>query len=278
MTFNNAINVPKLTADGQLLIGNASGNPIAANLSAGSNISITNSSGGIQISAANLSVNSIIYTANGTYTPSAGTVAIYVECLGSGGGGGYCPNSGPTDVIVAGGGGGGVFVSVWTTPASIGASIAVAVGPGGPGGGGTGQGSTGGDCGIPPLVYATGGGGGFDGVLNVDFSAGGDAGGYNGSLPNLLGSLGQIGGYAGISSATGIPAYTYAGYGGGAYFSGDTGVSTWSPQVGSVSYTGFSGTSFGQGGGGAYTALSGVAANGGDGVIGFVRITEYILS
>lgn len=49
MTTNNATNTPELTANGQLMIGYNGQNPVAATLTAGKGIAITNSPGGIQI-------------------------------------------------------------------------------------------------------------------------------------------------------------------------------------------------------------------------------------
>ena len=52
MTTNNATNTPRLTTDGQLLIGKTSGGiPVAATLTAGTGISIVNGSGTITLNA-----------------------------------------------------------------------------------------------------------------------------------------------------------------------------------------------------------------------------------
>jgi hypothetical protein len=51
MTTNNVTNQPELVADGQLLIGSSAGGPLAANLTAGSNITITNANNSITIAA-----------------------------------------------------------------------------------------------------------------------------------------------------------------------------------------------------------------------------------
>jgi hypothetical protein len=54
MTTNNVTNTPELTANGQLIIGSSGVNPVAATLTAGTNISITNGAGTITIAATGL--------------------------------------------------------------------------------------------------------------------------------------------------------------------------------------------------------------------------------
>lgn len=51
MTTQNVTNQPELVADGQLLIGSSAGGPLAANLTAGSNITITNANNSITIAS-----------------------------------------------------------------------------------------------------------------------------------------------------------------------------------------------------------------------------------
>jgi hypothetical protein len=51
MATNNATNTPQLTANGQLIIGSVGVNPVAATLTAGAGISITNGAGSITITA-----------------------------------------------------------------------------------------------------------------------------------------------------------------------------------------------------------------------------------
>lgn len=50
MATNNATNTPELTTNGQLMIGSAGVNPVAATLTAGTGISISNGAGSITIS------------------------------------------------------------------------------------------------------------------------------------------------------------------------------------------------------------------------------------
>ena len=51
MTTQNVTNQPELTNNGQLLIGKSGANPLAANLTAGVNIGVTNGSGSITLSS-----------------------------------------------------------------------------------------------------------------------------------------------------------------------------------------------------------------------------------
>lgn len=51
MATNNAWNTPALTTNGQLLIGSTGVNPVAATLTAGTNIAITNGAGSITVAA-----------------------------------------------------------------------------------------------------------------------------------------------------------------------------------------------------------------------------------
>jgi hypothetical protein len=51
MTTNNVTNQPELTTNGQLLIGSTSANPVAATLTAGTGITVTNGAGSITIAS-----------------------------------------------------------------------------------------------------------------------------------------------------------------------------------------------------------------------------------
>jgi len=54
LATNNSTNTPELTANGQLIIGNAGNNPSAATLTASTNMVITNAAGAITIATKNL--------------------------------------------------------------------------------------------------------------------------------------------------------------------------------------------------------------------------------
>jgi hypothetical protein len=51
MSTNNSSNTPELTTNGQLYIGSTGLNPVAATLTAGSGVTITNAAGSITIAA-----------------------------------------------------------------------------------------------------------------------------------------------------------------------------------------------------------------------------------
>ena len=67
MTTNNVTNQPELTTNGQLLIGSTSANPVAATLTAGTGITVTNGAGSITIAASGGSSGSLIWLATKTY-------------------------------------------------------------------------------------------------------------------------------------------------------------------------------------------------------------------
>ena len=54
MATNNSTNTPELTTNGQLMIGSTSNNPVAATLTAGTNMTITNGAGTITIATTNI--------------------------------------------------------------------------------------------------------------------------------------------------------------------------------------------------------------------------------
>ena len=64
MATNNATNTPTLTANGQIFIGSAGNNPVAATITAGPGITVTNAAGAIT-----LSTSSYFPVVNQTTTP-----------------------------------------------------------------------------------------------------------------------------------------------------------------------------------------------------------------
>jgi hypothetical protein len=90
--------------DGQLLIGNSTGNTLTkATLTAGVGITISNGSGAITIGNSSIIKTWTSITSTGTYTVPSGVTSIRVYAFGAGGDGG----SGLVVNIPAGGGGGG---------------------------------------------------------------------------------------------------------------------------------------------------------------------------
>src|SRR5438105_1139097 len=106
-----------------------------------------------------IKVTAITVTGTSTYTPSNGTRAIFVECVGGGGQGGGAATS-STQVSVGSGGGAGAYSAKWIT--GVNATYSVTVGVGGTTGGAGATGQNGADTtfGSGPLVTAKGGTGG----------------------------------------------------------------------------------------------------------------------
>lgn len=104
MATNNATNTPALTVNGQTFIGSAGVDPVAATLTAGVGINITNGAGSITISASGSSgwvdqtTGSVTMTANTGYTsddgaslvtftlPTSSAIGDFVEINGKGSG------------------------------------------------------------------------------------------------------------------------------------------------------------------------------------------------
>jgi len=205
-----------------------------------------------------------VFTASGTYTPSAGMVYCDLECIGGGGGGaGVAGASGQG--LNACGGGGGEYAIRTVTAATIGASQSVTVGAGGSGGAaGNNDGSGGGDTSVGTVCIAKGGAGatsragtnlpGAGGTGGTaDFKTQGQAGGQ--AISYGAATQGQSG--PGGASGSGF------GFGGVFVFSG-TGATA-----------GTNGGSYGGGGSGAGSFNSTATAGGGNGALGAVIITEY---
>jgi hypothetical protein len=185
--------------NGQLLIGNTTGNTLTkATLTAGTGISVTNSTGSITI-ANTLSggfQNMQVFTGPGTFTTPATTTQIKITVVGGGGSGGFSP--GPTSTSGAGGGGGyGVYVG----PVTASTPYAVTVGTGGaaqptaPSNGVSGNTSS-----FGSVVSCTGGGGGS---VSASGSLGGAGGTATSATFSVAGQAGSPGHTAVGSTATG---------------------------------------------------------------------------
>lgn len=205
-----------------------------------------------------------VFTASGTYTPSANMLYCIVECCGGGGGGGGIAAPGATELGGGGGGGGGAYSRVYLTAAQIGASQTVTIGAGGAGGSaGNNGGSAGGDTSLGSLCVGKGGSGGggsstgIGGAAGVagtgDFTPMGNAGGtpISGNITtiNATGAQGGPGPWGGVAV--------------GAVTSG-------------ASAAGADGANYGAGGNGAYGSAAGAARAGGAGSSGVMIITEFL--
>lgn len=184
-----------------------------------------------------------VFTASGTYTPSANMRYCEVEAVGGGAGGGggsSATNRG------AGGGAGGYSRAIYTA-AAIGASKSVTIGAGGAGGTAGGSGSAGGST-----------------LFGATITCAGGTGGAGGAGPNI----GEVGG-----SASGGTFNCYGGDGGSSVDSGNAGnggASFFGGGGRGGTGAGGTGLCYGSGGGGA----TGVA-DGGVGGAGAVIVREY---
>ena len=158
--------------DGQLLIGNTTGNTLTkSTLTAGAGVTITNGSGAITIAAAGGGFSNMqVFASPGTFTTPATTTRIKVTLCAGGGGG----SPGTVPGAKSGGGAGGYAEGYYTVTASTPYSVTV--------GGGGGGGASGGTSSFGPLTSATGGGagsgftGGSGGTGTGTFTVSGQAG------------------------------------------------------------------------------------------------------
>lgn len=214
-------------------------------------------------------VNIRVFTANGTYTPTAGMLYCIAECVGSGGGGG-----GAAELVtqVGGGGGAGGYARRVLSAAQVGASQALTVPAGGAGGASTGgNGGNGSSTFIGALLGANGGVGGTGNAVSIS-----DAYGVSGGA----GGAGTVGAVL-INGGNGLPGLRYnnvtrtSGSGGSSMF-GIGGQGSHTNAVGDV-ITGNAGSGRGSGGaGGVSSSSAGGGAAGGAGTGGYIVITEFI--
>lgn len=190
-----------------------------------------------------------------TYTATAGTTSILVECLGGGGGGGGSLGGGST-YAAAGGGGAGGYSRFWIASSS--ATYTYTVGGGGAGGvAGNNAGTTGTTSSFSTISAAGGVGGAGSGGVSVAASAlaiGGNGGAGASGTVNAHGGAGTYG-----ISALGN---TISGNGGNSYLG--------SGAIGIVSAAAGNNANANSGAGGSgavSTTASKAGGNGGSGVI-----------
>lgn len=209
-----------------------------------------------------------VFTASGTYTPTAGTNSVIVELLGAGGAGGGIPVSPSYGAGAPGGGGGGYGRKRITSGFS---GVMVTIGTGGVGVSNN-SGNSGGSSSFGSLLTCTGGTGG--GVGNV-------AGSTNVLAAGIVG-IGGTATSADISVAGGNgavaligPAFAQAGNGGCTEYAPYTYGPSTVAGTGSVS-NGTSGlANRGAGGTGAFGLNNGIVASGGNGGSGLCIVWEY---
>jgi hypothetical protein len=268
--------------DGQLLIGNTTGNTLAkATLTAGSNVTITNGPGTITIAA---SLSSTSYLVDTLIVAGGGGAA----AGGAGAGGAVAqaitmtPGTVYTIIVGAGGAGSGTFAtpnpgsnsSISSLIALGGGRSGLTANPAGIGGSGGSGGGAGANTTNTSNVIAGGSGtygqgnngGSTPSVTNSPTGGGGGAGGVG---ANGAAGVAGNGGIGLLSSITGSATY-YAGGGGGCISSagtngtgglggGGNGTSSGTAQSGTVNTGG--------GGGGANGTSTPTGGNGGSGVV-----------
>jgi len=256
---------PNTTTSQQILYSSAA-NTVGGLATGNSLLAATNSSGTLAMRA--FSVNTQVFTATGTYTPTTGMLYCIIEVIGSGGGSGGCATTGATTIATAGGGGGGGYARGTFSSATIGASQAVTVGAAGTAGtAGANNGGTGGTVSVGALISATGGAGGAGSTAsgNPVFGGGGGGTGTGGDFQ----SSGQPGGF-GFGSVQATNSFLIGGYGGASVLSGG-GTSSSNGAANAAS-------SYGSGGGGGSIFTNAGQIAGVAGAKGIVIIREYIIN
>lgn len=209
-------------------------------------------------------LNIQVFTANGTYTPTAGTGSVIVEAIGGGGGSGGTSATASGTISVTGGGGAGAYARTRITSGFSG--VAVTVGAGGvAGAAGAGNGGTGGTTSFGAFLTCNGAGGsggrGAFAPANISLPGGGAA---QPSSGNIVRSRGKDGG-------TGLT------IGLGDFISGVGGDTPFGPGATAVNATGVgqNASTYGAGAGGAASGISAVAQAGGKGGDGVVIVYEF---
>jgi len=205
-----------------------------------------------------------LLASSGTYTPTAGARALFVECLAGGAGGWNTYTSTAGNASMGYGGGGGAYSAHMVT-GSLKVSYSYVVGLGGAGN------SNGGDTSFdsPAICLAKGGSAGGNAIANGNTYATG-AGGAGGVAANGIGNVGRWNGGAG-RTAFRIPGPM--GWGGGG---GDSLVMAGGAEPTYAAGTGNNAVPFSGGGGAGGFAYTGQATQaGGSGAQGWIRVWEF---
>lgn len=269
--------------NGQLLIGNTTGNTLAkSTLTAGSGITVTNGGGTITIAAtgASSATDVQVFTGSGTWTKPSGAKWVRCTVIGGGGGGGSGSFSTGSSQSGGSGGGGASPATSQYNASDLGATVTITVGAAGiagtavSGAAGSGvDGGAGGNSSFGTQLTSYGGGAGAGGSVGTSHAGGtgagtagaglpGSGGSSNGGLPSQSTGVGVAGAGAGTTSVTapGNPSENGGGSGGGAQNVG----------TGKAGGTSIFGCGGGGGGGGTNTTTTDFAGGAGGGVGQFV--------
>lgn len=197
----------------------------------------------------------------GTYTPTAGTNAVWVKMVAGGGAGGGAAATGVGQFAAGSGGGAGGYAESYLTTGFSG--VTVAIGAGGTPGAAGAAGGNGGNSTFGALITCTGGPGGAAGAATAAITITPAATPVTATGGNLVNAQGGAGGYGLVAPTT----TAQSGYGGMSAFGG--GARSVGANVGQAA------TSLGSGGGGAANIASTAATAGGAGAAGLCIVFEY---
>lgn len=214
----------------------------------------------------------VVFTANGTFTKASytGLRAIRVRVQGGGGGSGGCATTSSTQVSVASGGGGGGYAEKFILAASLAANETVTVGTGGSAGAaGNNAGGTGGTSSFGSFCSGVGGGAGVGGAATTgtNFNGGGSGGAGSSGDVNITGGDGMNGNTA-PSGSNGI--VVAQGHGGQSVLGGMQRCGASNANAGIVGQT------YGGGAAGAVNLPSQTQQAGGVGGAGIVIVDVYV--
>lgn len=208
----------------------------------------------------------LLTAASGTWTPTNGCRAVYVECCAGGGQGGGGPTG--TGSAMGGGGGAGAYAASWIT--GITATKPYTCGAGGSttvAGNSTGQ--AGADTTWDTsVVVAKGGAGGLGHAISTSILVGG-LGGAGGVAASCTGDLKIDGAPGGTGTIYSTAAGGVSGQGAPGFLGGGGGIAK------IVHGDGNNGVAFGSGGSGGCTFNSAGATKGGNGGNGCIRVWEF---
>lgn len=212
-----------------------------------------------------------LFSASGTYTPTAGCNRVIIRMVGAGGGGGGVANSAGSQTAVGGGGASGDYLEKFIDPGAGNYPLvggAVTIGAAGTAGANTG--AAGGTGGNTTVVIA-----------GVTYTAkGGTGGSFTGSSASAqvcAGGASQGGSSTGdvtVPAEPGIPGSTQSGTLGTSGAGGNSPIG--SGGAGKIAQgAGTAGAGAGAGGSGALSINAGGAVAGGAGTAGYLVIDEY---